>query len=375
MPETGVHFVRSATKAGHRWYVYAWRGGPRIATIDGGPKPRLSRELEAKVREAKEEARGGNDGTLGALIRDWRRSPEWKALAPNTRDTWTVPLARIEDKWGKLPLGVWNDPRMVGKVVDWRDSMAATPRAADIGVTVLSRLLEWGRLRARVRVNVASGIPGLYRGGDRAEIIWTEEDIDAFCRSALMLDRPLMTDCIFLAAWTGMRLADLAAVTFAECGVDGTVGADGRPEIGPAIVRKALKRSRGRRRRAAVPILPQLAQLIEELRTRPRKEGVDTLLVNSHGRAWSADALGKRFGEVARHANIVHREIGEDDRPKHLHDVRGTFVTHLCRMQLTDDQIASIVAWSPQNVSRIRRVYVDDAAVVVAIGRRIRAGV
>jgi hypothetical protein len=42
--------------------------------------------------------------------------------------------------------------------------MAATPRAADIGVTVLSRLLEWGRLRARVRVNVAAGIPQLYRG-------------------------------------------------------------------------------------------------------------------------------------------------------------------------------------------------------------------
>jgi hypothetical protein len=33
-----------------------------------------------------------------------------------------VPLARIEDKWGKLPVELWNDPRMVGKVVDWRDA-------------------------------------------------------------------------------------------------------------------------------------------------------------------------------------------------------------------------------------------------------------
>jgi hypothetical protein len=125
-----------------------------------------------------DDARQG--GERGSRRFDARRDdPRLAALArmggacPNTRDTWTVPLARIEDKWGRLPVELWNDPRMVGKVVAWRDSLAATPRAADIGVTVLSRLLEWGRLRARVRVNVAPGIPQLYRGADRAEIIWT----------------------------------------------------------------------------------------------------------------------------------------------------------------------------------------------------------
>jgi hypothetical protein len=358
MPETGVHFVKIKGKAGVRWYVYAWRGGPRIATFDGPTRPTLSKEQEKAAAAARKGAQERGDDTLGGMIRDWRRAPEWKRLAPNTRDTWTVGLTRIEDKWGRLPIELWNDPRMVGKVMDWRDSLDKTPRAADIGVTVLSRLLEWGRLRARVRVNIAAGIPNLYRGEDRAEILWTDEDVNAFCRSALMLDRPLLIDCLFLAAWTGMRLADLAAVTFAECG-------------GEAIVRKALKRSRGRRRRAAVPILPELASLIEELRTRPRAQGVDTLLVNSRGQPWSADALGKRFGEVRTHAKIVHREAGEPDRPKHLHDVRGTFVTHLCRVGLTDEEIAGIVAWSPQNVSRIRRTYVDDAQVIVALSRRI----
>jgi len=39
---------------------------------------------------------------------------------------------------------------------------------------------------------------------------------------------------------------------------------------------------------------------------------------------------------------IVHRESGEPDRPKHLHDVRGTYVTHLCRAGLTDREIADI---------------------------------
>lgn len=362
MPERGIHFIRTKGKAGTRWYVYAWRGGPRIATFDQTNKPTLSKEQAKAADTARKKAQDQGDDTLSGLIRDWRRSPEWKRLAANTRDTWTVGLTRIEDKWGKLPIELWNDPRMVGKVVEWRDSLSATPRAADIGVTVLSRLLEWGRLRARVRVNVAAGIPNLYQGDDRAEIIWTPDDIDAFCRSALQLNRPLLIDCLFLACLTGMRLSDLAAVTFAECGEE-------------AIIRKALKRSRGRRRRAVVPIIPPLRALIEELRTRPRAQGVDALLVNSHGKAWSADALGKRFGEVRTRAGIVHIEQGEEPRAKHLHDCRGTFVTHLCRAGLTNEEVGNIAAWSPANVERIRRTYVDDAAVVVAIGRRINKAV
>jgi hypothetical protein len=55
-----------------------------------------------------------------------------------------------------------------------------------------------------------------------------------------------------------------------------------------------------------------------------------------------------------------------------LHDIfRGTFVTRLCRAGITDQEIADIVAWSPQNVSRVRRMYIDDAAVVVALSERI----
>jgi hypothetical protein len=55
-------------------------------------------------------------------------------------------LDKIEEKWGKTPLSLWNDPRMVTKVIAWRDSRAAAPPSGDIGVMVLSRLLEFGRL-------------------------------------------------------------------------------------------------------------------------------------------------------------------------------------------------------------------------------------
>ena len=368
----GLHFVRYSRPDGPAtWYVYAWRGGPRIMTARGDKKPNLDQEALRKLSDALDAARPRPGDSLDGLITMWRGggtgssngSPEWNALEPTTRDTWGRALDLIEARWGKTPLAVWNDARMVAKVVEWRDSRASTPRAADVGVTVLSRLLEFGRLRAKVTVNVAAGIPSLYHGADRAEIIWLPEDMDAFMLAALQRGRPEVIDALWLAALTGMRRADLAGLTFAETS-------------SAAIVRKARKKSRGKRRRAVIPVLPETELLLEELRDRERESGVDTVLVNSKGRPWTPGSLTQAFNEVRDLANdargIVHDDGDGEHRAKHLHDVRGTFVTTLCRAGLTDREIADIVAWSPQNVAVIRRTYVDDAAVVVALSERIR---
>ncbi len=42
---------------------------------------------------------------------------------------------------------------------------------------------------------------------------------------------------------------------------------------------------------------------------------------------------------------------------------------------LGNEKIASIMGWSPAEVERIRRIYVDDTARNVALGRRIARGV
>lgn len=63
-------------------------------------------------------------------------------------------------------------------------------------------------------------------------------------------------------------------------------------------------------------------------------------------------------------------------RRKHLHDVRGTFATRLMTTtDLGNEEIASIMGWSPAEVERIRRIYVDDAARNVALGHHIARGV
>jgi integrase len=82
--------------------------------------------------------------------------------------------------------------------------------------------------------------------------------------------------------------------------------------------------------------------------------------------------LWRQLNRIRDLANIVHLdpETGEA-RKEHLHDVRGTFATRLILAGLTDEEAADTMGWSPEQVATIRRVYVDQARVVVALGERI----
>jgi hypothetical protein len=205
----GLHFVRSA-RAGKPvcWYVYAWRGGPRLMKSEGAARPRLTREALAELTRLQQDAAVPRDeGLLSGLVRLWRgnvperASPEWKRLAATTRETWGFELDAIDRRWGATPLEVWSDARMVAKVIAWRDSRSATPRAADMGVQVLGELLAFGKLRSLVSINVAAEVPGIYHGADRAEIIWLPEDDEAFALSAMALNRIEVVDAL-ARCWT-----------------------------------------------------------------------------------------------------------------------------------------------------------------------------
>lgn len=369
-----VQFIKAARPGKPvTWYIYAFRGGPLIRKVVQPRKPSLTKADHEAIAAALVDDRAVNPTIFCWIIRKWcpanpqdddntaKASPEWRALAPSTRRVWRGHLDLIETRWGKFPLAVWNDPRMVSKVVEWRDSRAKTPRAADAGITVLSALLEFARLRGYLAINVARDIPRLYKGSDRDEIIWTDDDIAAFEWHAWNEGRPHLIDVLQLATVTGLRRQDLVTLTWDQIG-----------EF--AIVKKALKRSRGKRRRAIIPQTPQLEAVLAELRTRYRAEGVNTVLVNTLGRPWSGDGVGGSFNRIRDAAGIVHVDEEGHNRLKHLHDVRGTFCTMLMtEWELTDQEAAGVVGWSPERVAAIRKVYVDHKRVVVALAERIAA--
>lgn len=365
------HIVRKKLAKGFAWYVYAWRGGPQVFRSEGPQKPKLTTAVLKAVVEAQELRVAPDPTTLRSLIRLWRSEdpsrpshPDWERLAATTKKTWGSALDTIDTKWGDVPLALFNDPRMKVKVVEWRDSRAATPRAADIGITVLNALLKFGVLRGKVLTNVASGIPNLYTGGDRAEIVWSDDEIVRFRTKAEELSLGTVADALRLAALTGLRREDLVTLTWGHISRF-------------AIVKKAMKRSRGRRRYATVVRLDELDSLLEELPHRTRQDGVQTVLVDQAGASWTPDRLTKAVGRIRDDLGIVHvdAETGRH-RKKHLHDARGTYATKLMTTtDLSDQEIAGMMGWSPDEASRIRHVYVDQTAAIVALGERIKRAV
>ena len=325
----------------------------------------LIREALQALARALSDRDRPKSGTLADIIRRWRQSPEWKSLAPGTQKTWDSATVAIEQKWGETPIRLWSDPRMVRKVVQWRDSRASTPRAADNGVLVLRTILNFARLRGEIAVNVAERIPRIYHGADRAEIIWTDDDIVRFISKANELEQPHIGDGIRLAALTGLRRQDLVTLTWDQVGAT-------------SIQKKALKTTRRKRRHVTLPRLPALDGLLDELRSRHRKAEVQTVLVNSYGRSWTGDGFGGSFNRIRDAAGIVHvdPETGQHRR-KHLHDLRGTFVSKLILeasrqgKPLTNQEVAELMGWSPDQVDGIRRTYVDRGKIIVAIGERI----
>ncbi|MBN8845960.1 MAG: tyrosine-type recombinase/integrase [Sphingomonadales bacterium] len=362
----GVHIVRSGRGPIPTWYIYAWRGGPQVDKVKQPKKPKLTKEHLSKIAELTTIDRTQPTDTIAGAIWNYRQHDAWKTLGDGTRKTWGGHLDLIEAKWGKVPTRLFSDPRMTPKVVKWRDSRSATPRSADIGVMVLSHFLGWARLQGLVTINAAEKIPTIYRRRDRAEVIWLPQDIAAI---EAVAGQPVI-DALRLAMLTGFRRADLVALRWDEIGDF-------------AITRRASKRSRGKRYMARAPVTPQLRKLLDDLRTRYRRVGVETVLVNSHGKKWSGDGLNSSFDDAREKANgktgIWHVErdpdTGEEDRvAKRIHDFRGTFATILLTLpgkRLTDEEVADLMAWDAKNVAEIRKRYVDDAAVVVALGRRI----
>lgn len=339
----GLHIVaRRRPGKPVRWHVYAWRGGPCILRSEGGPRPALTADAIALYQAAVANRHAVPADTIHGLATNWRASGAWAAMAATTRRQWAYTLADIEAKWGTIPLAIFDDRRIRSRIIAWRDAVAATPRKADYRVQVLSALLGYGRLLGRLTHNHAEGIPGLYKGGQRSTIIWTAEEVAAWQAAP----QPVR-DAINLARLTGLRRGDLITLPINACGPHAIVWATAKS---------------GKRAVVQIPMLPELAALITDLRTRARTAGTTTLLVNSHGHAWTPNGLTSSFTDA-------RRALGLPD--KHLHDFRGTYATELCKAQLTNREIARLMGWTEAQVDTIRTLYVDEAAVVMAIGQRL----
>jgi integrase len=258
-------------------------------------------------------------------------------LNASTQREWTRWIGRIRAKFGAGPLEAFEARRFKRPLLAWRDTFAGSPRNADYGMQVMRRLLSWGVERGRLTVNLAEGVPALYRN-DRADVIIEPHEL------ALFRDkRPRAHgDALALACYTGLRRGDLVALTWAE--IDDL-----------AIRRKTLK-SRGRRE-AVIPLTDDARALLADL---PRT--AVQVLTHSKGKPWRADSL----------THAIEAGFTALGIEKRLHDARGTYATMLMRAGFDDRAIAEALAWAPTRVAAIRRKYVDGKAIVLSAIERLR---
>ncbi len=350
----GLHQVRKINADGSEtWHIYAWRGGPKIASAphrvfvaDGALITAFHRaHTEPRRRDV-------NKGTLQGLLSEWRASAEFRGLSDGTKKDYNGQIGKIENgEWrspstGKthriveLKLSDLEDKRVRGVLLAWRDEkFADTPRAADKVIGVLSACLTWGVDRGKIASNTLLGTSKLHRA-NRSEVIWTDDDlakVEPHCS-------PDLWRAVQVALMTGLSIADLVRLPWSA--YDGSVIEGRRVKTGRSFL---------------IPVLPDLARLLANA---PQRSTI--ILTNAYGKPWSKSGLSHGFGEARDRAGLAGKLV--------FHDLRGTAATRLIADGLSYAQAGAILGWDEKRVETIARRYIDRQTVISAmIGRRVLA--
>jgi integrase len=297
-----------------RTYWYAWKSGPPLRGEPGTP------EFIASYNEAVARKVTPPRGTVLSVLTQYQASEDFRGLADSTRRSYVALITRIEKDFGDFPLSALTDRRTRGVFMAWRDEIAASAgrRQADYAWTVLARVLSWSFNRGLVAVNPCERGGRLYRGGGRAEKVWTDVDEAAFLeRAPAHLHLPLL-----LALWTGQRQGDLLRLPWSA--YDGT-------------------RIRLRQSKTGTPVSFKVgAPLKAALDATPKRSTI--ILTNSDGKPWTSDGFRASWGKACKAAGVVGVTF---------HDLRGTAVTRLALVGCMEAQIAAITGHSLRDVCSI----------------------
>ena len=325
----GLHTVKSKGKT----YYYAWRGGPRIEAEFGTPA------FHAAFQDAVNPLADLDRRRFEAWVTLFKASDEFREMAATTKRVWGPWFDEIKTEFGTLRTRQFDRPQIRAAIKKWRNRWRATPRAADMGKQVLSRILSFAVDEGAITLNPCTGISNLYQA-NRSDIIWEADDLELLFKHA----SKEVADAAKLAAATGLRQSDLLRLTWSNVKAN-------------AIERKTGKS--GNRRTATIPVTAQIRAVLDGI---PRRAAV--ILTTTAGRPW------KSFGTSW---NDTMHKAGLNERDLHFHDLRGTAATNYYRAGLTIREIAVILAWSEDKVERLIDRYVKKDEIILDRIKRIEA--
>lgn len=340
----GVNIITRKLASGETktYYYYGrGRGAKRLKGEPGSP------ELLESLRAAAERKLADNDVT-SKLIDDYLDSGRFKRLAPRTREDYLSLAEKFGQKFGKVPISYWRNPRSRGKLRKWHDELALTsPRQADYMWTVMSVVFRLAVRDGILDVNPCAGGEMLYHG-TKVDNVWSSPQVGSLlaCEKFSYMHLPVL-----IALWTGQREGDVLRMTWDQ--YDGTT----------LKLRQRKGRRRGRQGRASIVVVPVAeplkAALDAELFKRktakvaPLKIEEQTICLTSAGEAWHEGKKGytgfmHMFSEARKAAGVQGVTFG---------DLRGTAVTRLALAGCTVPEICAITGHSNEDANRILQAH------------------
>lgn len=346
----GVHKVRAKLATGETaTYYYAWRGGPRMEA-DPADEHAFGAEFYRLTRDRDDSK---VDGRFPELIRAYRASTDYTKLKASTLVGYDKAINKIEAEFHEMELAAISERGARRLFLEWRDTMADTPRTADYVMTVLAKILAHAADRETIARNPLERLGKIY-DGTRRDNIWTDEQVTAFTAKA----PPKLQLAMELARWTGQRQGDLLGLTWRA--YDGT----------------HLKHRQGKTGRLVrYRVYSELKAVLDaekarcEALAKGRKVSAVTILTTTRKQPtpWTSDGFRASWAAVCHDAKIEGVTF---------HDLRGTFITLAYRKHGAGfREIAEISGHAERDVETIiRKHYLAGESVVAKMETGNKSG-
>lgn len=308
-------------------------GGPKILHVversDYALERAIEKALPATIAAYKAVVAPALDkATLAGLVTRYLDSAEFRKLAPRTQRDLRRTFDVVRADLGAMETVALGADKARGALIRWRDRYSDRPKLADDLLGSVARICRWAYDRGEIKANPLLRFPRLYRS-NRAEQIWKKSDLIALLKNA----SPTFRRAVLLASFTGIRLGDLIALSWAN--------------VGEAAITYTPSKSKRFGRVATVPITPPVRGLLNLI----GRKDVGVVLTNSKGAPWTIWGLQTAMQRQKDAAGIVGLTF---------HDLRGTAATRFVQKGLPLSDVAMIMGWEEARVQTIARRYVTS---------------
>ncbi|MEN6302238.1 MAG: tyrosine-type recombinase/integrase [Armatimonadia bacterium] len=299
-------------------YYFRVGKGARVRLPDDPSSPAFDRAYtEALAAHLTGVLRRPEPRTLAWLVEQYRESPQYAALAPETRKQFRYQLARMVERAGEAPLSEITQE----SIVKGRDARREKPTDANKYLRASVRLFAFAVEHGWMRENPAHGVRKIPLPNRQTGFLaWEEEDVTRFeerwpvgTRERLALD---------LLLYTGVRRSDVVRL-----------GRQHMRRNGEIVIRTEKSVNSGRPIEVTITILPPLARSIAATAT-----GELTFLVTARGRPWVKESFGNWFKAACRAAGIA-----EDG--KAAHGLRKVAASRAAEAGATEAELNAMFGW------------------------------